>query len=611
VARKRVRRMRFIIRASATLALAMGGLVFLPSGRPKAQLPKAQIPPHELASSSFIPSLDLVGADGSLYTLNATNFGTPFSYGITGLSGSHPLAAPIVGIASNPSGGYWMVGADGGVFSFGNAGYYGNTYSLGLTGLSGSHPLAAPIVGIASTPHGHGYWLVAADGGVFAFGSARFYGNTYTIGLTGLSGSHPLAAPIVGIAPTPDGGGYWLVAKDGGVFAFGDARYYGNTYSLGLTGLSGSHPLAAPIVGIARTPDGGGYWLVAADGGVFAFGDANFYGNTYTVGLTGLSGSHPLAAPIVGIAPTPDGGGYWLIGADGGVFAFGDAPFIGSAVPDHPSAQVVGGAFDPTPPYTVFGYDLNNYNCSVLPSQQTELGLTETTGYPFYEGWSSTSSSPSPCFQSAATVAGNQTQLFIFEGSTSTGNPITPPLVIGSYPPASSAANTAAYQMYVHSSGSSSPGANFTYGFDEAYYAYYWASNQLPGSPILHNTWWLDVETNPGSQWQANTTANYDTILGSLAALEQLGVQQAGVYSTYYQWTQITGGDSPLPPNTPIWMADPGITTDQAIQVCQGQGTNGYQPFGGGTVQVIQYYWGGGSGYPVLPDTSVSQDMLC
>ena len=30
----------------------------------------------------------------------------------------------------------------------------------------------------------------------------------------------------------------------------------------------------APFVGMAATPDGGGYWLVASDGGVFAYGDA-------------------------------------------------------------------------------------------------------------------------------------------------------------------------------------------------------------------------------------------------------------------------------------------------------------------------------------------------
>ena len=38
--------------------------------------------------------------------------------------------------------------------------------------------------------------------------------------------------------------------------------------------------LDAPIVGMAATPDGGGYWLVASDGGVFSFGNAAFHGST-------------------------------------------------------------------------------------------------------------------------------------------------------------------------------------------------------------------------------------------------------------------------------------------------------------------------------------------
>lgn len=35
----------------------------------------------------------------------------------------------------------------------------------------------------------------------------------------------------------------------------------------------------APVVGMAATPSGNGYWLVCADGGVFTFGDAAFLGN--------------------------------------------------------------------------------------------------------------------------------------------------------------------------------------------------------------------------------------------------------------------------------------------------------------------------------------------
>ena len=68
---------------------------------------------------------------------------------------------------------------------------------------------------------------------------------------------------------------------------------------------------------MAATPDGHGYWLVASDGGIFSFGDAQFYGST---------GAIRLNKPIVGMAATPDGTGYWLMASDGGIFSFGDAP---------------------------------------------------------------------------------------------------------------------------------------------------------------------------------------------------------------------------------------------------------------------------------------------
>jgi hypothetical protein len=152
-----------------------------------------------------------------------------------------------VGTLDAPGPGYRMVAADGGIFSFGDAPYYGSM---------GGHPLNRPIVGTAATPDGKGYWLVASDGGIFSFGDAVFYGST---------GSLALNRPIVGMAATADGKGYWLVASDGGIFSFGDAAFDGST---------GSRALNRPIVGMAATADGKGYWLVASDGGIFAFGDA-------------------------------------------------------------------------------------------------------------------------------------------------------------------------------------------------------------------------------------------------------------------------------------------------------------------------------------------------
>ncbi|MGH9180049.1 MAG: superoxide dismutase family protein [Acidimicrobiales bacterium] len=150
---------------------------------------------------------------------------------------------------------------------------------------------------------GDGYWLAASDGGVFGFGDAKFFGSL---------GGTTLNRPVNGIAATPTAQGYWMVASDGGIFAFGDAEFKGST---------GGTRLNSPVVGMAATPTGDGYWLVASDGGVFAFGDAGFKGST---------GDIKLNSPIVAMAPTPTGDGYWLMAADGGVFAFGDAEFKGS-----------------------------------------------------------------------------------------------------------------------------------------------------------------------------------------------------------------------------------------------------------------------------------------
>ena len=90
--------------------------------------------------------------------------------------------------------------------------------SAGNLGSIGGTRWAAPIVAMAAEPGGGGYWEVASDGGIFSFGNARFYGSM---------GGRRLDDRC-GIAPTPDGGGYWEVASDGGVFAFGDARFYGS-----------------------------------------------------------------------------------------------------------------------------------------------------------------------------------------------------------------------------------------------------------------------------------------------------------------------------------------------------------------------------------------------
>jgi hypothetical protein len=181
---------------------------------------------------------------------------------------------------------YWLVTPAGGVEAY------------GVPALGGpSGPLNQPLVTATPTRDHAGYWLTAGDGGIFAFGDAVFYGST---------GGLTLNKPIVAMTPTPDGKGYWLVASDGGVFAFGDAGFYGST---------GALTLAQPIIGMAATPDGRGYWMLAADGGVFAFGDAVFSGSA-----TGSA-----AEPIERIVAGPDDAGYWILTQNGTAMAFGDA----------------------------------------------------------------------------------------------------------------------------------------------------------------------------------------------------------------------------------------------------------------------------------------------
>ena len=197
---------------------------------------------------------------------------------------------------STPHLGYYTYRSNGSISGF------GNDHFLNYLGDPSAAPLNRPIVGMAVTADGGGYWMVASDGGIFALGDAVFYGS---------AGAIHLNEPIVGMAATVGGGGYWLVASDGGIFAYGDAVFGGSM---------GGHPLNRPVVGMAPSPIGG-YWLVAGDGGIFSFGGAPFYGST---------GNLVLNRPVVGMDPTPDGGGYWFVAADGGVFSYGNAGFHGS-----------------------------------------------------------------------------------------------------------------------------------------------------------------------------------------------------------------------------------------------------------------------------------------
>ena len=166
-----------------------------------------------------------------------------------------------------------------------------------------------------------GYQLVGTNGAVYSAGVAAPEGSPKV---------RHLAAPVVAAVEAPDGLGYWLASADGGVFALGrGARYFG--------GKAGTR-LPAPVAGMAATPDGRGYWLVTTKGQVLAFGDARNFGSA--------SALH-LAQPVVAVVGTVDGRGYWLVGKDGGVFAFGDARYFGGAAKLKPGQAVVGMALAP------------------------------------------------------------------------------------------------------------------------------------------------------------------------------------------------------------------------------------------------------------------------
>ncbi len=70
------------------------------------------------------------------------------------------------------------------------------------------------------------------------------------------------------MVPTPDGGGYWLLGADGRVFAFGNAPVHGS--------MSG---VAGPVAAMAVLPAARGYWVLGRDGIVHKFGDAAHYGD--------------------------------------------------------------------------------------------------------------------------------------------------------------------------------------------------------------------------------------------------------------------------------------------------------------------------------------------
>jgi hypothetical protein len=460
---------------------------------------------------------------------------------------------------------YWLVAADGGIFAFGGVPFYGSM---------GGHPLNQPIVGMAGAAGGSGYWLVAADGGIFSFGHAGFYGST---------GDLVLNRPVVGMAALPNGGGYWLVASDGGIFAFGGAQFYGSM---------GGKPLNQPVVGMAATPDGKGYWLVAADGGIFAFGDARFFGST---------GSLTLNRPIVGMAASPDGHGYWFTASDGGLFAFGDARFFGSlgsvplsrpvvamaattngkgywftnnnggvtaygnatywgSTPQVLAAPVVGMAEAPgtdhfaASPYPsgAFGYDVSNFQCGGFPPPPHTIGIVQVVG----ESLGGTN----PCLAQEASWAGAGLNLYMFLTFWTSGVDADPACNATAFAPACQ------------------------YGFLAARDAF---SKAQAAGVDTQVAWWLDVESYslPGiPSWQGDTAENASLVQGAIEGLQSEGLNNVGIYSSPGVWNGIVGD---YQPSVAYWAASWGVNPAFTCANVRSQFPDALLP--SGPVQVVQY----------------------
>ncbi len=204
-----------------------------------------------------------------------------------------------------PKDGYWLAGGDGGVFAFGAARYGGSAAAV----FAGA---ATPgVAGIAMAPGG-GYWLLTAGGGVFPFAGAPYLGSVASLNLS--AGTAPA------IAASPFGTGYYILSPWGDVFAFGDAVFEGSCRPA----QCGRAEAAGGPRAVALVPDasGKGYWVVLSDCKAVAFGDARPLASPACEKAAGTS-------EVAATGRAPNGGGFWVLLANGALFPLGSAGAYG------------------------------------------------------------------------------------------------------------------------------------------------------------------------------------------------------------------------------------------------------------------------------------------
>ena len=219
----------------------------------------------------------------------------PLGPGDDGPSSGSPVGVSGATNGAKTGSGYWLLADDGAVSAFGD-----------FADITPAAPLPAGVtaVDLEPTPARDGYWVLGSDGSVRPAGTAPALGSLERSRLA--SGERPTS-----LSATPSGRGYWVFTDRGRVVPFGDAQSFGDMTGTKLNG---------PVLDSVATPTGKGYYMVASDGGIFAFGDAAFAGSM---------GGRKLNAPVQSLVPDSDGKGYWLVASDGGIFAF-DAAFRGS-----------------------------------------------------------------------------------------------------------------------------------------------------------------------------------------------------------------------------------------------------------------------------------------
>ncbi|HET9060176.1 MAG TPA: G1 family glutamic endopeptidase [Acidimicrobiales bacterium] len=281
---------------------------------PTAAPPPLPSPPPTAGRPATGPGYFLGAPDGGVFAYGADHFAGAAS-GAEDLAGQSAspgalaaqlaggaLGGPVAAMATTPDkGGYWMMTTTGGVFSFGDAQWYGS-----LTAMGG---VSVPMSAMAPTPDGRGYWLVSLTGGVYSFGDARFAGScTPSI----------CAFLAVGMVASSSGRGYWLLLQNCEMVPFGDAPHIADTDCQTAAGTT-----FTPATWAVPTPDRQGYWVMLADGTVFAEGDATSFG-TWPATAQSIPGDLAVA-----LLPTPDDRGAWLVYASGYVEDLGDAADLG------------------------------------------------------------------------------------------------------------------------------------------------------------------------------------------------------------------------------------------------------------------------------------------